>query len=42
VQGEESIEACFLVGLLNPKGQRQTSTLSIPRDNYGERKAKFH
>jgi hypothetical protein len=23
-------------------GQRQTSTISIPRDNFGERKAKFN
>jgi hypothetical protein len=30
------------VGLSNPQGQRQTSTLSIPRDNFGERKAKFN
>jgi hypothetical protein len=28
--------------LSNPQGQRQTSTLSIPRDNFGERKAKFN
>jgi hypothetical protein len=28
--------------LLNPQGQRQTSTLSIWRDNFGERKAKFN
>jgi hypothetical protein len=27
--------------LSNPQGQRQTSTISIPRDNFGERKAKF-
>jgi hypothetical protein len=26
----------------NPQGQRQTSTFSIPRDNFGERKAKFN
>jgi hypothetical protein len=30
------------LGLLNPQGQKQTSTLSIPRDNFGERKAKFN
>jgi hypothetical protein len=30
------------LGLSNPKGQRQTSTLSIPHDNFGERKAKFN
>jgi hypothetical protein len=29
------------LGLSNPQGQRQTSTLSIPHDNFGERKAKF-
>jgi hypothetical protein len=28
--------------LLNPRGQRQTSTISVPRDNFGERKAKFN
>jgi hypothetical protein len=28
--------------LSNTQGQRQTSTLSIPRDNFGERKAKFN
>jgi hypothetical protein len=31
-----------LLGLSNPQGQRQTSTLSIPHDNFGERKAKFN
>jgi hypothetical protein len=30
------------LGLSNPQGHRQTSTLSIPRDNFGERKAKFN
>jgi hypothetical protein len=30
------------LGLSNPQGQRQTSTISIPRDNFGERKAKFN
>jgi hypothetical protein len=30
------------LGLSNPQGQRKTSTISIPRDNFGERKAKFN
>jgi hypothetical protein len=30
------------LGLSNPQVQRQTSTISIPRDNRGERKAKFN
>jgi hypothetical protein len=30
------------LGLSNPQGQRPTSTISIPRDNFGERKAKFN
>jgi hypothetical protein len=30
------------LGLSNPLGQRQTSTISIPRDNFGARKAKFN
>jgi hypothetical protein len=30
------------LGLSNPRGQRQTSTLSISRDNFGERKFKFN
>jgi hypothetical protein len=30
------------LGSLNPQGQRQNSTLSIPHDNFGERKAKFN
>jgi hypothetical protein len=29
------------LGLSNPQGQRQTSILSIPHDNFGARKAKF-
>jgi hypothetical protein len=30
------------LGLSNPQGQRQISTISIPRDNFRERKAKFN
>jgi hypothetical protein len=30
------------LGLSNPQGQRQTSTISILCDNFGERKAKFN
>jgi hypothetical protein len=30
------------LGLSNPHGERQTSTFSIPRDNFGERKTKFN
>jgi hypothetical protein len=30
------------LGLSNLQGQRQTSTISIPRNNFGERKAKFN
>jgi hypothetical protein len=30
------------LGLSNPQGQRQTSTLSIPHDDFGERKAMFN
>jgi hypothetical protein len=30
------------LGLLNPQGQRQTSTISIPHDNFEERKTKFN
>jgi hypothetical protein len=29
------------LGLSNPQGQKQTSTISIPRDNIRERKTKF-
>jgi hypothetical protein len=29
-------------GLSNPQGQRQTNTISIPHDNFRERKAKFN
>jgi hypothetical protein len=28
--------------VIESKEQRQTSTISIPRDNFGERKAKFN
>jgi hypothetical protein len=38
--------SCFhlrvFLGLFNPQWQRQTSTLSIPCDNLGERKANFN
>jgi hypothetical protein len=30
------------LGLSNPLGQRHTSTLSIPRDNFEKREAKFN
>jgi hypothetical protein len=30
------------LGLSNPQKQSQTSNISIPRDNFGERKAKFN
>jgi hypothetical protein len=30
------------LGLSNPHGQRQTSTISISHDNFGERKAKLN
>jgi hypothetical protein len=30
------------LGLSNPQGQRQTSTVSMLRDNFGEGKAKFN
>jgi hypothetical protein len=30
------------LGLSNPHGHRKTSTISIPRDNFGERKTKFN
>jgi hypothetical protein len=29
-------------GLSNPQGQRQSSTISIPYDNFRERKSKFN
>jgi hypothetical protein len=32
----------LFLGLSNQQGQRQTRTLSIPRDNFSERKAKFN
>jgi hypothetical protein len=31
-----------ILGLSNLQGQRQTSILSIPRDNFGERKTNFN
>jgi hypothetical protein len=37
-----SFDLRVFVELSNPQGQRQTSTLSILRDNFGERKAKFN
>jgi hypothetical protein len=37
-----SFDLSVFLGLSNPQGQRQTSTLSIPRDNIGERKARFN
>jgi hypothetical protein len=37
-----SFQLRVFLGLMNPQGQRQTSTLSIPHDNFGERKAKFN
>jgi hypothetical protein len=30
------------IGLSNPQGQRPTSNISIPLDNFRERKAKFN
>jgi hypothetical protein len=30
------------LGISNPQGQRQTSTLSISSDDFGERKTKFN
>jgi hypothetical protein len=30
------------LGLSNPQGQRQTNTISIPCDKFGERNAKFN
>jgi hypothetical protein len=37
-----SFHLSVFLGLSNPQGQRQTSTLSIPRDNFREIKAKFN
>jgi hypothetical protein len=37
-----SFHLIVFLGLSNPEGQRQTSTLSIPHDNFGEIKAKFN
>jgi hypothetical protein len=37
-----SLHLRVFLGLSNPQGQRQTSTLSIPRDNFGEIKAKLN
>jgi hypothetical protein len=37
-----SFHLSVFLGLLNPQGQRQTSTLSIPCDNFREIKAKFN
>jgi hypothetical protein len=37
-----SFHLSVFLGLLNPQGQRQTNTISIPRNNFGERKAKFN
>jgi hypothetical protein len=37
-----SFHQTVFLGLSNPQGQRQTSTLSIPCDNFGGRKAKFN
>jgi hypothetical protein len=37
-----SFDLRVFLGLSNIQGQMQTITLSIPRDNIGERKAKFN
>jgi hypothetical protein len=37
-----SFQLRVFLGLSNPQGQRQTSIISIPRDNFGERKVKFN
>jgi hypothetical protein len=37
-----SFHLTVFLGLLNPQGQKQTSILSIPHDNFGERKAKVN
>jgi hypothetical protein len=37
-----SFHVRLFLGLSNPQGQRQPSSLSIPRDNFGERKAMFN
>jgi hypothetical protein len=37
-----SFQLSVFLGLSNPQGQRQTSILSILRDNFGERKPKFN
>jgi hypothetical protein len=37
-----SFHLSVFLGLSNPQGQRQTSTLSIPHDNFREIKAKFN
>jgi hypothetical protein len=37
-----SFDLRVFLGLSNPQGQRQTSIISIPHDNFGERNAKFN
>jgi hypothetical protein len=37
-----SFDLRVFLGLSNPQGQRQTSIISIPHDNFRERKAKFN
>jgi hypothetical protein len=37
-----SLHLRVFLGSSNPQGQRQTSTIFIPRDNFGERKDKFN